>query len=64
MRTIRRAQSGMAHGPCCKHTLPPPSSWPPTADRSYVEEAGGGVLEFFPLGGSPRVLIEFVVKHR
>jgi sterol 3beta-glucosyltransferase len=31
--------------------------------RSFVEGSNTG-LEFYPLGGDPRILIQFVVKNR
>jgi hypothetical protein len=32
--------------------------------RAFVQELSGGSVEFYPLGGDPRAMIEFVVKHR
>lgn len=32
--------------------------------RSFVEQNGAGEVEFYPLGGDPHTLVEFMVKNR
>lgn len=32
--------------------------------RGFVADMSGGDVQFFPLGGDPKTMIEFVVKNR